>query len=306
MILTVTYNPAVDQTVRFDGSIVPDAVHRAGDARFDAGGKGVNVSAFLTALDTDTVAAGLLGGFTGTFVAEELDAQGVPTDFVRVDGTTRLNTTLLTDDGEYKLNQAGPAVGEDVVDAVVETVRRHDPDRVLVGGSLPPGLGAAAIDALATSGDWIIGVDVEGDLLRALDADYGFCKPNRAELGAATGAAVDTVEACAEAASRFRASGFDRVVASLGADGALLAGPDGVVYADALDVAVVDTVGAGDALLSGVLAALDAGRDDEGALRTGVAVAADAVARAGTDVPDFDGLPDRRDAVSTRWLRRAE
>lgn len=306
MILTVTFNPAVDQTMRLDGPLRPDAVNRAGDARFDAGGKGVNVSQNLTALGTDTVATGLLGGFTGSFVRSALEEDGVESDFVAVEETTRLNTTVLADGVEYKLNQTGPTVDGSVVDAVLDRVAARDPDRVLVGGSLPPGVGPEAVDRIARAGDWETGVDAGGDLLRSLTADYAFCKPNREELAAATGADVSTVEGCAAAASEFRRSGFERVIASLGGDGALLAGPDGVVFAEALDVDVVDTAGAGDALLSGILAALEDGADDETALRTGVAVAAAAVRRAGTDVPAFDGLPDDRGAVSVKWLRRAE
>jgi 1-phosphofructokinase len=173
---------------------------------------------------------------------------------------------------------------------------------VLVGGSLPPGLSPDAIDRIATGGDWETIVDTGGDVLRELDAQYGLCKPNRAELGEATGADVSTVEGCADAAAAFRERGFDRVLASLGADGAVLVGDAGRLYAEALDIDVVDTVGAGDALLSGVLSAWEAGADDETALRTGVAVSSQVVQRAGTAVPDLDDIDSLRDGVTVRRL----
>ncbi|WP_226021605.1 1-phosphofructokinase [Halomicrobium salinisoli] len=302
MILTVTFNPAVDQTMTFDESLRPGAVSRATDARFDAGGKGVNVSQYLAALDADTVATGLLGGFTGTYIRQSLSESGVPTDFVDIDEPTRLNTTALAAGEEYKLNQNGPDVDASVVDDLTATARSHGPDRVLVGGSLPPGLDPDVIDRVADAGEWRTAVDVGGDVLAALEGEYDLAKPNRDELAAATGAAVETVAECAEAARRLRERGFERVVASLGGEGALLAGPDGVVFAEAFDVDVVDTVGAGDALLSGVLAALDRGLSDEAALGNGVAVASRVVQRAGTSVPDFEGLDADRDAVETRRL----
>ncbi|WP_225333800.1 1-phosphofructokinase [Halomicrobium urmianum] len=302
MILTVTFNPAVDQTMTFAESLTPGAVSRATDARFDAGGKGINVSQYLDALDADTVATGLLGGFTGTFIRDALADDGFATDFVDIDEPTRLNTTALAGGEEYKLNQNGPDVAPSVVDDLADAVRSHGPDRVLVGGSLPPGLDPDAIDRIAGAGEWRTAVDVGGDVLAALDGEYDLAKPNREELAAATGADVETIAECADAARRLRDGGFERVVASLGGEGALLAGPDGVVFAEAFDVDVVDTVGAGDAMLTGVLAALDRGESDEAALRNGVAVATRVVQRAGTSVPDFEGLDEDRDAVETRRL----
>ncbi|NHN64127.1 1-phosphofructokinase [Haloarcula sp. JP-Z28] len=302
MIVTVTYNPAVDQTIQFDEQMAPERVMRANKAQFDAGGKGINAAQFLTAMDRPCVATGLLGGFTGSFIRETLQDDGVETAFIDVDGTTRLNTTAIAAAEEYKLNQAGPTVGESVVDALLEQVRAQSPDRVLIGGSLPPGLSPDAIDRIAAGGDWETIVDTGGDVLRELDAQYGLCKPNRDELGDATGADVSTVEGCADAAEKFRERGFDRVLASLGADGAVLVGDTGRLYAEALDIDVVDTVGAGDALLSGVLSAWEAGADDETALRTGVAVSSQVVQRAGTAVPDLGDIGSLRDGVTVRRL----
>ncbi|PSP95622.1 1-phosphofructokinase [Halobacteriales archaeon QS_4_62_28] len=302
MILTVTYNPAVDQTITFDEPLEPEVVNRATDARFDAGGKGINVSQFLTEMGTETLATGLLGGFTGTFITDQLADASIPTDFVELDEPTRLNTTALAAGTEYKMNQNGPSVGADVVEDLVATIADRDPDRVLVGGSLPPGLTTDAIDRVTSAGSWQTAVDVSGDLLRELSAEYALCKPNREELAEATDMAVETIEACATAAASFRNQGFERVVASLGPDGAVLAGPDGVVHAKPPEVDVVDTVGAGDALLSGVLAALERGDSDELALATGVTVAAHVVEQAGTGVPALDSVFEERTAVETRWL----
>ncbi|WP_135303107.1 1-phosphofructokinase [Haloarcula amylovorans] len=302
MIVTLTFNPAVDQTIQFDEPMVPDHVMRASDARFDAGGKGINVAQFLTAMAKPCVATGVVGGFTGRFVREDMQADGVETDFVEVGGTTRLNTTALAEGVEYKLNHDGPLVEESDLDAVVERIRNHDPDRILVGGSLPPGLSVADVDTVATAGDWEAVVDMEGKALRQLDAQYALCKPNREELGEATGDDVSTIEGCARAADAFRDRGFDRVLASLGGDGAVLANGSDLLYAEALDVDVVDTVGAGDALLSGVVAAWEDGKDDATALKNGVAVSSRLVEQAGTAVPSFEDIEALRERVTVREL----
>jgi 1-phosphofructokinase len=302
MICTVTLNPAVDQTLQFDEPMEPDRVMRATDARFDAGGKGINVAQFLTALDQQCVASGVLGGFTGEFIRGRLAAADIPTAFVDVAEPTRLNTSAIADGTEYKLNHDGPTIDEAVVESLIDRVQEAAPDRVLVGGSLPPGVSTAAVDAIASAGDWDTVVDMDGHHLRALDGHYSLCKPNREELAAATDQDVSTVESCARAADAFRSQGFDTVLASLGADGAVLATDSALLVATPLDVDVVDTVGAGDALLSGALAAWADGGDDGTALRTGIAVASRVVARAGTAVPTLDDIAADRQRVTVREL----
>lgn len=302
MIVTVTYNPAVDQTVQFDEPMEPDSVLRATESRFDAGGKGINVAQFLTGLDRSCVATGIVGGFTGQFIRDDLAAGGVETDFEHVDEPTRLNTTAVAAGKEYKLNLNGAPVTAETVDGVISRVRGQDPDQVVVGGSLPPGITTEDVDRIAEAGDWDTAVDMGGAYLTELEAEYALCKPNREELAEATGADVSTLSGCAKAADAFRNRGFERVLASMGSDGAVLATETELLYAEALDVDVADTVGAGDAMLTGVVAAWDDGADDLTALKNGVAVSARLVAQSGTAAPDFDGLDADRERVTVRRL----
>ncbi|MFB6219058.1 MAG: PfkB family carbohydrate kinase, partial [Halobacteriaceae archaeon] len=234
MIATVTLNPAVDYTVSIP-DLSPDRVNRAeaGSVRYDAGGAGINVSLALAALGAETAATGVLGGFTGAYVRGELAGAPFAADFVDGDGVTRLNATVLAGGDAYKINQRGPETGERVVAAVADRVRQFDPATLVVGGSLPPGLDAGALDRLAAAGDWETALDVPGGLLEGVDAGrYSLCAPNRAELEAATDHPVGTVAACRRAAARLRERGFDRVVASLGADGALLVSAAGALYGE--------------------------------------------------------------------------
>lgn len=287
MIVTVTLNPAVDHTIQVESLPAPETVARTDDAHLDAGGKGINVSKYLTELGTETVATGFVGDVLGEFIRDRLDEAGISREFVDVDASTRLNTTILTDDTEYKINQAGPTVGREAVDDVVETVRALDPTMVVVAGSRPPGVDAAAVDRIARAGPWRTAVDVGGDTLRELDASYALCKPNQEELAAATGGTVETLPEYVGAAERLRDDGFETVVASLGSEGAIAVTPEQSLHAHALDVEVVDTVGAGDALLAGVLSELEAGASIHEALRRGVVAASCAVSVPGTAIPTF-------------------
>ncbi|WP_436344143.1 1-phosphofructokinase [Natronorubrum sp. FCH18a] len=302
MILTVTLNPAVDHTLKVDDLPDSGGVARTDAARVDPGGKGINVSKYLVELDTATVATGVVGDFLGRFVRDSLSDEEIANDFVEIEGRTRLNTTILTDDAEFKINHTGPTVDRNVSDDLLDTIARNNPEIVVIGGSLPPGLGSTVIDRIAQTGDWKTVVDVSGDVLRDLNASYALCKPNREELAVATGHPVTSVEDCYEAAEQLRQMGYNRVVASLGADGALMATPDGLLHAAAVDTDVVDTVGAGDSLLAGVLSALNRGATDEEALQSGVAVASRVVSVPGTDIPPLDDVANttKRVSVSTR------
>ncbi|WP_336024978.1 1-phosphofructokinase [Halobellus salinisoli] len=296
-VLTVTMNPAVDHTLTIEGSLREGEVARTDDAQFDAGGKGINVSQYLTELGVDAPATGFLGGPFGRMIGDALDDDGIAHDFVDIDGRTRLNTTVLSPDGEYKINHNGPVVGDADVDSLVRRVEVRDPKRLVVAGSLPRGIDADAVDRLANAGPWETAVDMGGSFLQRLDAEYLVCKPNRDELAAATGRAVETVDDAAAAARDLRGHGFEYVLASLGSDGALLVTDSDAYYAPALSVDVVDTVGAGDALLSGFLAGLARGESVEMALRTAVVVAARVVSVSGTSVPVFDDVFADRERV---------
>ena len=290
MIATVTLNPAVDHTIQLDSMPGAGGVARTDTDRFDAGGKGINVAQYLHQLGADTVATGLVGNFLGEYIREELEADGISTDLTEIDGRTRLNTTILDSDGEYKINHSGPTVDEGAVDEIVDVLRAHEPTIVLIGGSLPPGLTHDGIDRIARGGAWETSVDVGGQLLARLDGSYALCKPNRPELRDATGMAVESVADCIAAAETLRQEGYNRVVTSLGGDGALMVDDERVLHAAALDVEVADTVGAGDAMLSGVLFELAAGNSSEQALRRGIAVASRVVSVPGTRLPDTEGI----------------
>ncbi|MFC7224933.1 1-phosphofructokinase [Halalkalicoccus sp. GCM10025322] len=297
MIATVTPNPAVDYTVELSAEPTPGEVFRTDRTRYDAGGKGINVSKYLDALGTKTLATGFLGGFVGEYLESRLAASELPASFVDIDGTTRLNTTMLTPEAEYKINQTGPSVDTPAIESLLGTLRERDPRTVVVAGSLPPGVDTETVDRIAAAGDWETVVDLNGDVLGELSGEYALCKPNRAELAESTGRTVDSASSAIEAARTLRRRGFSRVVASLGAEGAVLVADDRAFHAPALETDVVDTVGAGDALLSGVLDGLARGESDEGALRTGVAVATRVVGVSGTRVPSFAEVGSIRDRI---------
>ena len=85
------------------------------------------------------------------------------------------------------------------------------------------------------------------DLAQAAQADYLI--PNETEVEALTATRVRTVEDASIAAGRLLDAGVPRVIVTLGANGALLAGAEGMRHIPTYPVQALDTTGAGDAFI---------------------------------------------------------
>ncbi|GAE44272.1 1-phosphofructokinase [Mesobacillus boroniphilus JCM 21738] len=93
MIYTLTLNPSVDYIIEAD-EIQLGSLNRSSKETKLPGGKGINVSRVLRSLGVESKATGFIGGFTGKYVEEFLNQEGVQTRFVNVEGDTRINVKL--------------------------------------------------------------------------------------------------------------------------------------------------------------------------------------------------------------------
>ena len=157
-------------------------------------------------------------------------------------------------------------------------------------GSLPPGVPVefyADLCRRCADQGVKVAVDTSGPaLLAAVEARPALIKPNRDELAAAVGSKIETVQDVVDAAQALRSWGARAVLASLGADGAVLVTDAGAIAGEAQVAAPRSSVGAGDALLAGFLAAGAAGTDDEAsALAEALAWASAAVSLPGSRMP---------------------
>ncbi|HSN06437.1 MAG TPA: 1-phosphofructokinase [Candidatus Angelobacter sp.] len=293
MIVTVTLNPSLDQTLEVD-SLVRGGINKTEHPRRDPGGKGVNVARALSVNGVPAVAVLPAGGLIGDALVSLLVGQGVAAEVVRIAGMTRANVTVIEADGTTtKLNEPGPTLSTSELDAVLAAVagRVGTAGWIVAGGSLPPGLGPEVYARLAETAaehGARLAVDTSGSALReSLAYRPDLVKPNADELAEAVGHELRTLGDVVKACGELQSLGAGAVLCSLGRDGAVLVEPGGAWHARGPQVAVVNTVGAGDALLAGALYAGGSGPD---ALRTGVAWATAAVATTGTGVPVRDAV----------------
>jgi 1-phosphofructokinase len=299
-IFTVTLNVAIDQTITLD-TLTPGAVHRAKSLSitYTAGGKGVIVASCLADWGLPVAASGLLGRENAALFEALLKEKGVEDRFIRLDGASRMNVKLVDDTDTTDINlqgfEATPAALAAMDGIMEDFISRRTSDlpgiAVLAGslpGGCPEGIYARMTKKLDRKGFRVI-LDASGPALRAALAakTLPFCvKPNGSELEEWTGQKLDDPKAILGAAHILHRRGIPLVVISLGKEGALFLSHEGALLASAVAPHIVSTVGAGDAMVAGIAAALAEGGNLERIARLSTAFSIGKLGRLGPNLPD--------------------
>lgn len=307
--LTVTFNPAIDQTVTVDRLIVGE-VHRARSVRQNAGGKGVNVASCLADWGMPVAAYGLLGSDNAAAFDALFAAKAIEDRFIRIAGATRVNLKLVDVTGTTDINLDGIAVDAGRAEMVGATIceAAREGDLVVLAGSLPPGCPpdsyVTLVARLRAAGCRVV-LDTSGLPLKcALTADVlpDVVKPNRDELAQVLGRPLPDLAALSEATSELHARGVSLVVVSMGEEGALFLSAEGAATARLPIAQVASTVGAGDAMVAGIVAALGEGADLERTARLATAFAVAKLGMAGPNLPDLPTVHALAEEVSVTPL----
>ncbi|NDR55222.1 1-phosphofructokinase [Aliiruegeria sabulilitoris] len=260
-IATVSLNSAVDQTVTVPRFAI-DAVNRVETVRSDAGGKGVNVASFLAHFGHAVTVTGLLGRENEALFAEQFKASGLHDACLRLEGATRTNVKIVDPQGDTVTDLNFPgihAVAGDLaaVAGRLQTALQCGLDWVALCGSLPAGIEAdayAELTRIARAGGAKVALDTSGTPLElALAAQPDIIKPNIAELSELLGRPLNGYGQVVAAAREIVARGTGLVVVSMGADGAMFVTASEAVHAVAPSPEIASTVGAGDAMVAGLI-----------------------------------------------------
>lgn len=274
MIYTCTVSPSIDYT-----NYLPDfrtgGLNRSEKVHYYPGGKGINVSRVLKRLGVDSIAYGFAGGFTGQYIQDFLAAEDVRTDFIDTGQISRINIKIKAAE-ETELNGPGPALDESHLLSLQEKVETaHAGDWFVLSGSIPESLPIdyfKKIGQVLQKQDVRFVLDTSGKALKELiDSRPFLIKPNIEELGELFQTTIKDKEHAAECAFQLTAKGVANVIVSMGADGALLVDREAAYIAEAPTGKMVNTVGAGDSLVSGFIAGLSNGLSKEEAFQYGIA-----------------------------------
>lgn len=292
MITTICLNPALDRTVTVD-SLVPGHVNRIRTARTDVGGKGVNVAVVCRRLGLDAQVIGCAGVDGYSKLRAKAKAEDISCDFHTVEGAIRINTKVVPLDGSgvTELNEPGPTLTAEDMDVFFDMAAEAaaGSEYVVITGSLPPGCPVHTYRNLIEMLHVPCILDVGGAALaEGVKAKPFLIKPNHHELAATVGRELHTLEDIRAVAQTFVDGGVRHVVVSLGKDGALYVGVEGCFYAPEIPVEVRSTVGAGDALVGGLLYGLVKHGTMREGFRAGAAAGTASVMTEGTQLINLD------------------
>jgi 1-phosphofructokinase family hexose kinase len=281
VIVTVTMNAAIDRTLTVP-NFQRGQRHRASEGLTLAGGKGINIARALKRLGVPVVATGLAGGRTGMRIVEELTAEAILNDLVRIEDESRTSTAIVDPTGgSYtEVNEWGPHVNPEELETLREKLAylSRGADYVIFAGSLPRGIGdgfyAEAIRDLNRRGVLTV-LDSEGEPLRlGAHAEPFLVSPNEREAEGLVGQEFHDDDDFLAGLDAIEELGSQNVLITResGCWALLRAEREPRRYrALAPRIDPVSAVGSGDVLLAGFVAARLEGRTDEEALRAAVA-----------------------------------
>lgn len=260
--LTLTMNPALDVSTEVD-HVEPEHKLRCAESQTHPGGGGINVARVMHRLGADCLALYPCGGLTGQTLTRLLHDEGVPTRVTAIAGETRQSFSAHeTSSGkDYRFVLPGPALSEAEWQACLDEVITLRPACLVASGSLPPGVPDdfyARLARLAQTWQGQLALDSSGPALaQAVREGVWLIKPSLRELQTLTGLALSTMAERLAAARALITQGQAQIVAlSMGPEGAMLASASGAWHAQALQVPVASTIGAGDSFVAGLIWAL--------------------------------------------------
>ena len=298
MITTVCMNPSFDKTASVM-ALEPGELNRLRNVRVDVGGKGVNVAVVLKRLGVPVSCVGCLGERGRESFLQMIRQEDVPFDYLPMPGEVRTNLKLVDESTRTvtEFNEPGismnPSQLEDFLRLLKE--KAEDSDYVVLSGRLPEGCPETTYQRClkALEGKRCV-LDCAGEtLLHGIKEKPFLIKPNLPEIEAIMKKELRTLRGLRDAALFLIGYGAQNVIISMGKYGAMFVSQKDTFFAPALMVEARSTVGAGDAMIGGVLAGLARGESLADSFRYGVAAGAASVMTDGTQLlrrPDFEAL----------------
>ncbi len=283
MIVCLAANPSIDKLFEVERLVRGD-IHRPSGFVQTAGGKGLNVARAVRALGEDVRVMAVLRGHAGRWLEDMLSAEGVDGGYVWTHGENRSSLSVADREtgGLTEFYEHGSEIPASAWVELADLVARafSEMSWLTISGSLPPGVddgGYRDVVAEARAAGVRVALDADGERLRhALQAQPDVVKVNAAEASALLDVPTARRDEALAAAQKLRelAGGDDHAgVVTRGADGVVLAAPDGALYEGVLYVRGRYPVGSGDAFLAGLVVALERGEGWAGALRLALGAA---------------------------------
>ncbi|SFH79976.1 hexose kinase [Pisciglobus halotolerans] len=265
MILTVTMNPSVDISYPIKDFKL-DAVNRCKETSKTAGGKGLNVSRVIHLMEEDLLATGIVGGFLGRFIQQELDETQIAHHFYEIEEESRNCIAILHEGMQTEILESGPTITTAQEKAFLNTFHSllDGVDVVTISGSLPNGIDPLFYNRLLDEcyeKNIPVLLDSSGSYLKeALNHPHKpyLIKPNLDELKQLTyqeGNQLSTLDLI-EVLEHPLFEDIPVIVVSMGKDGAFVKWQEHYYKVDIPPIPVANPVGSGDATIAGLAVAI--------------------------------------------------
>jgi len=259
-VLTVTLNPAIDQTVNINNFKI-DNVNRVEKLQNSAAGKGVNVASYLASSNLKVGATGFLGSKNCEIFEEFFKKQNIENRFIYLDTQTRVNVKIVDPKNKTvtDVNQAGFEINDENLNKLEKILfSKKEASWYVFSGSLPKGIESNIYEKWINKAHDLgikVAFDASGDaLINGIKAKPNLIKPNNHELSQLLSKNISCdIKEILPIAKNLIKDGIDTVCISMGEKGSLIVNEKEAFHAVALKAEVNTTVGAGDALLSGLV-----------------------------------------------------
>jgi 1-phosphofructokinase len=308
-IATITLNPAIDKSVAIP-NFTAGEVNRVNWEQSDPGGKGVNVASFLADLGFCTSVTGFIGVDNASIFEKLFNQKNMADHFVRIPGRTRVNVKIIDEVNKKitDINYPGQSPSEQDLNDLKKKIHNlvFDHDWFVLSGSLPIGIPtefyAAVLKYLKNAGKYVV-LDTSGEALRDSINEMPYAiKPNIAELEELLGRTLTTELDVLNAARTLVNTGIEYVVVSMGKEGAMFVSKAESVVAVPPPIDVKSTVGAGDAMVAGFIAAKIKGSSLEDCARLSTATAMGALTQLGPKLAETKVLESYMQQINVRKI----